>query len=187
MSYWYLVPWLFNNYMEGNNTMAKKNTKRQIDEKSFYGQYKANHFINERILDESFLDDLSAKLLYFAYTSDGSIGFYKYVYSLGIPWTTFNGWLKKYPCLKDDYEQAKLMLGENLQANALMRKFDVGLAKFILFNLLPEYKEIQQFLASLKDLDTEEAKTKIVLIENIGQALEKLEAVHHKWEFHEAC
>lgn len=156
--------------------MARKNTKIQLDTEMFYGQYKANRFINERILDEAFLDDLSAKLLYFAYTSDGSTGFYKYVYSLGIPWATFNGWLKKYPSLKEDYEQAKLMLGENLQANALKRKFDAGLAKFILFNLLPEFKEIQQFLASLKDLDVEEAKTKIVLVENIGQALEKLEA-----------
>ena len=107
-------------------------------------------------------------------TSDGSLGFKTYLCTLGIPWSTFVYWLTKYQQLKEDYEEAKLLLGENIEAKALKRQFDPNFAKFLLFNYLPEYKETQKFLSSLKDLGAEESRTKIVLIENFGEALENL-------------
>jgi hypothetical protein len=143
---------------------------------TFYEQYKTSKFCNAKILSPEFLEDLGAKLLDYAYHADGSKGFVNFIAEMGIPYRTFHYWIGKYPELKEDYEQAKLMFGENLQANALKRKFDAALSKYILYHYLPEYKEIQQFLAKMRDLsDTEEARTKVVLIENLAEAASLIE------------
>ncbi len=156
-----------------------KNQKRSKSEMTFYDQYKTSKFCNAKVVSEDWLEDLGAKLLDYAYHADGSTGFVNFIAELGIPYVTFHAYITKYPSLKEDYEQAKLMLGERLQANALRRKFDAALAKYILYNYLPEYKEIQQFLAKMRDLgDVEEAKAKIVLIENLAEATKVVEQLN---------
>lgn len=156
-----------------------KNQRRTKSEMSFYDQYKTSKYCNEKIISPDFLEDLGAKLLEYAYHADGSTGFVNFIAELGIPYRTFNFWIGKYPTLKDDYEQAKLMFGERLQANALRKKFDAALAKYVLYNYLPEYKEVQQFLAKMRDIsDLEQAKAKVVLIENLAEAAQALEKIN---------
>lgn len=156
-----------------------KNQRRSKNEMTFYEQYKTSQYCNQKVISEDFLEDLGAKLLDYAYHADGSTGFINFITEMGIAYATFHAWLVKYPSLKADYEQAKLMLGERLQANALRRKFDAALAKYMLYNYLPEYKEIQQFLAKMRELgDLEQAKAKIVLIENLAEATKAMEKIN---------
>jgi len=145
-------------------------------DQTYYEKYKANRLYRQSV-DVDFIDELGFMLRNHGANSDGSEGFGLLMERLGISWRLFHSWLEKFPQLREDYEQAKLLLGERRQANALLKKFDAGLAKFTLFHLLPEYKEIQKMLDDLKALNPEDARQKIVLIENLGEALEALNAV----------
>jgi len=142
--------------------MRKKVTSQNT--LSFYEQYRLNNFTNNRTITDSFIDELCDKLLEFASSSDGSKGFIRFLYSLGISYDSFKHWLVRYPQLQEVYQQAKLLVGEALQENALKRSYDVGLSRFILYNLDPQYLEIQKTLTSLKDKDTTN-KTMIVVMD----------------------
>lgn len=142
--------------------------KKNITKKNnitFYEQYKADNFANQRVLTDGFIDNLCSKLLEFAATTDGSKGFTRFLYSLGISYNSFKNWLVHYPQLNEVYQQAKLLAGETLQENALKRNYDAGFSKLMLYNLDPQYLETQKTLLALKVQDTN-AKSIVVVLES---------------------
>lgn len=151
--------------------MKKKLSKK--DDMTFYEQYKAKQFMNQRTLTDDFIDNLCSKLLEFAAASDGSKGFKRFLYSLGISFNSFKNWRVQYPQLEETYQQAKLLAGETLQENALKRKYEAGFSKFMLYNLDPQYLETQKSLLSLRDPDTNNKQIIVVLEGYENTAYEK--------------
>ena len=144
--------------------------RKKKDPNSWYEQYKVARMNSYRIVNDEFVEELGAKLIDHGLNSDGSEGFCIFMMRLGIRWTTFHIWMDKFPTLKEDYEEAKLLFGERRECNALKRQFDPGLAKFSLFRYLPEYKETQKFLSQLTVTDPDGNRPRLVLIENYGEA-----------------
>lgn len=132
--------------------------KSEVAKNSYYQKYKAARFINTRV-DDEFKEELGDKLMEFAYNSDGSDNFVCFVHMLGIHWGCFSKWVKTNDKLRDDYEQAKLIVASKRMKGGLQRKLEPSLVKYTIGFFDPEYKELK---------DDENQKVKIVVLENYG-------------------
>lgn len=132
--------------------------KRSTSKNSYWEQYKAAQFIVKRN-DPDFQNELGDKLMEFAYKSDGSDNFVCYIHMLGIHWSSFQRWVKGNEKLRDDYEQAKLIVASKRIKGGLQRTLEPSLIKFTIGFFDPEYKDAK---------DEENQKVKIVVLENYG-------------------
>ena len=135
--------------------------KRNAAKNSYFEQYKAARYITSVKVDDEFKEELGDKLMEFAYNSDGSDNFVCFIHMLGIHWMTFARWVNGNEKLREDYEQAKLIVASKRMKGGLVRKFEPSLVKYTIGFFDPEYKDAK---------DEDNQKVKIVVLENYGDS-----------------
>lgn len=121
--------------------MENGKEKRRLVKKgrSWYQLYKENNYLTS--INENFIDDLSEKLLNFAFTAKGNESIVVFLHELGVSHGCFNKWMTKHESLKEAYEQAKKLLAARRLAGGLERKFDPQTSYKSLHTLDELYKE----------------------------------------------
>jgi hypothetical protein len=79
---------------------------------------------------------------------------------------TIYEWAEKYQDLKETFEFVKLMLGSRKRKGALLRKYDKDVAFKDMHKYDPEWLEINQYHAKLKDQEQGNEK-KVVILESM--------------------
>lgn len=149
--------------------MNKKNDEIQPRQKTEYEEYK-DSVGNVKFATERFIEDLGQFLVSEAERSDGATSIGLMLRKKGVCYSTYVKWMKKYPELKEKNEEAKLCIGWKLKQNALRKKLDPGLSKFVLYKYDPEFMEIQKELNESRVIKTEEdGKAKFIILKDISE------------------
>jgi len=134
---------------------------------TFYEDYK-DAAGNLQLLTQTFIEELSVRLIKAASESDGSDDLTALLRPLGVKTKTFYTWVNKYPVLADGYAQVKYEMASKMIKNGLNRKHEASLTKFLLHGLIPtECKEIQKIMAVDKNSDDD--KVKYIIMKDIGK------------------
>jgi hypothetical protein len=112
-------------------------------------------------LTKDYIKDLGERILFFAHESDGSVHISRLIADEGISRFIFFTWLKKYPDLKEAYEEAKEIMATKVLQGALTRKYDGPISKWYINCISQEFRQATKELSH----DEEEKKHTVIIKE----------------------
>ena len=131
--------------------------------KTFYEDFKDCHDRCYRIVNDDFFEEFGEKLMETIENSDGAGNMVLAVRSLGVPWSTYCGWVVKYPKVKQINEECKIVLGSIRSRNGHRRVLDPTYTRWSCMAYCPDHVEAYRLQ---KKVDSEEQR-KVEIVRNL--------------------
>jgi hypothetical protein len=90
-----------------------------------------------------------------------------------INWHTWDSWCKKYPFAKEAYTMMRVIIGERREVGGLKRKLDSGMVSYTMAAYDPNWKNLAEWRAKLKQEAETPTEAKVVIIEKFPEENEK--------------
>ena len=117
-------------------------------------------------ITQAFIHRISQELVKWAEDDDiGALKVSSFYLKKGIPWETWNQWKKKYTEINHATKYATMVIGNRREIGGLTKKFESSIVSHTMPMYDPEWKQLAEWRASLKDDKAEEGGTKYIIVD----------------------
>lgn len=133
-------------------------------------------------VSEAFIEQLSKDYITWATEDETALILSQFPLSKKIPPDTFYNWINRSPILAQAHTIALTAVGNRRELGGLNKRLSEGMVSFTMPSYNKEWKELQEWRASMKDIKADTNVQKVIVLEKISMPEPKPEpkAIEHK-------
>jgi len=157
-----------------SSTKSKKPAKRlrgvESKESVWLEDYLDCFSFKMKPITQAFVHRISQELVAWAENDDiGALKVSSFYLKKGISYETWSQWRKKYKEIDHAHKYSTMVIGNRREEGAIRKKFDAGTVNYTMPMYDPEWKELIEWRAKLKEEEKDSGGTKIVILDKIPE------------------